>query len=282
LKKIIVSTNCQTAGVFESLSRHLRGFVVTALPQNRLKKRIYEPEEFNNSIVLYSNSTSDSIIELKKQTPFDSICIPEIQFSAFHPDLTYAFDKRTNSITNYHWNSRIVAWSYNHDIPVEKVVSLFRWEVYEKLNYFNVWANSVERLRKIWMATDLSNETFEAFFLSAKRSGIFMHGINHPTAAAFDSLCRLILKKFFYLTDFKPSMIDTLSGNIFPVYPDIARNLSVAGGGYCWRVNGILLDGLRDFVAWAFRGYTEQNIRPGDLVVSEKIDGIDEILFSSL
>ena len=108
-----------------------------------------------------------------------------------------------------------------------------------------------------------------------------MHGVNHPRTQVFDTLSELLLNHHFdFRGIFVKSYIDTLADNIFPVYPEIARDLSVLGGGYTWKINGKIIQGIEAFTRWSYEQYLAQGIGPGDLKILSAPDNFDSVLQS--
>jgi hypothetical protein len=67
-----------------------------------------------------------------------------------------------------------------------------------------------------------------------ERSGVFMHSINHPKVVVLADIAKALLKNAnlpfdpdLPLADIVPDVL--ANGGIWPVYPDLARTIGVAG-----------------------------------------------------
>ena len=161
-----------------------------------------------------------------------SICrIPMIGFAAFHPDICFAVNAETGIATQQVFNSAIGGWAYLQGMQASEAATLFNAQNYQALGYFNAWNRSVTYLRDAFARSDLAPD-FAAFFYAVKRDGRFMQTFNHPTPRAITVLCTLICK----YCGLQPVSNEPISRGsspasrlVWPVYPEIAQALGVAG-----------------------------------------------------
>lgn len=276
--RLIVSSNCTTGGVAASIKAIIPGAEVNPFPlphitdQDKTDKLIKSLQGADVWITTGRLELADQI-SLKK-----IIQIPTIYFNAFHPDLIYARKKSTNELTSYaHYNSRIAVWAYSHGITPLDAAKLFNHKSYRSLGYFNYWDRSVKTFKQTFEKFNYSADEFDVFFNSLKRCGLFMHSVNHPRSIVFSELAKLIGKRL----DASPNLInreiiipDGLTQSIWPVYPEIGNELSIEGN-YVWRVGGVEIEGLRNYVEFSYSCYEKQGILPIDLIPAQDINGKD-------
>src|SRR5690606_23883092 len=120
--------------------------------------------------------------------------VPAIGFSAFHPDLCYVRNDRTNALTSQHYNSAIAAWAYLRGVDGAEARRLFNRRSYRELGYFDQWQPSRDFLERSFKYSRLQ-DIFSDFFLHVQRQGMFMHSINHPKISALEQLGKLLDRK---------------------------------------------------------------------------------------
>lgn len=285
--KIVVSGNCQTAGIAAALRALTTAREVVALPlgepaevlRGKLQAQLGDADVF-------VHSTGNNVArELAAQARpgLQRMAIPVLHFNGFHPDICYAWHKDSKRLTEPHYNSAIAVWAYAHGLDLEQTAALYTPEVFAALGYFDAWRLATEALRKAFTESDLGAR-FADFFLHAKRRGCFMHTLNHPRVDTINHLARLIAEQLQLplQRNLGPSEInDGLNSVIWPVYPAIADALGLDGGSYCWKFIGRqrYVDGLDDYLAQACAAYAEQGIAPAQLAITyQGTQTIDRVL----
>ena len=190
----------------------------------------------------------------------DLIRYPRIVFTGFHPDINYIFDGPravTSPMGDYH--SEILMGAFLSGLPLERALRLFRPLTYQRLGYFKEYARCLRRLVRDGEALgfDLAPlaETWRA-------DGAFMHTINHPKIRVMASLARLALARAgLAVAEIDPDQIEDglAAGPRWPVYPEIAERLEVAGGLDFVTANasgGEVID-LAAFAAGSYERYGE-------------------------
>jgi len=266
-EKIVVSSNCTTGGIAATLRAIFPMANVVPFPL---------PADDNVVVtgLLLSELKDASIwvsigrFDLANGLNLNLVKLPAISFGAFHPDLCYARKKLTNEFTKYHYNSRIAIWAFNNQIDTFDAVKLYNEENFKLAGYFDAWEPAVIHLKDLFKANNLSEKVFDRFFNKMKRTGVFMHSVNHPLSQTIVELVKTVL----FSLGFDSSMIkreivipDGLMDNIWPVYPEIGMELGLEGN-YVWRIGNIEIDGVRNYLDFTYQNYTQQGIFPMDLI----------------
>jgi hypothetical protein len=273
--RILVSGNCQTAGIAATLLRTTPVTEVHALPltgdtPQALQAKIEALVERTDLWLLSPNNQVAR--QLAQAHGKRVVLVPLVQFGAFQPDICYAWHQGTRKLTSPHYNSAIVVWAWSHGLDEAATAALFRRDTYAALGYLDAWAQGVKDLRKAFTEAGLEHR-FAEYFLSLKRQGCFMHSINHPRIGAIVRLARLLAEEagLPVLRDVQPGELnDGLNGTVWPVYPEIADVLGLDNGSYHWKylTQNRFVDGVPAFVAQAFAGYQAQGIGREDLAIT--------------
>ena len=276
--KILISSNCQTGGIASSLNILLRNSILSieAAPihHNTSENERLKISQLLNEVDFWVTSFGWDFPEIKESCETNIklkvIKIPAITFSAFHPDLSYVIDRRSNQILSdqFAYNSAIAVWLFNNNINITNAKYFFNAAVFNALGYTHMWDSSSKQLLNEFISLGLTITEFEEFFNAVKRYGCFMHSINHPSIDLLFELSKLVAKKIdpsLKLEKFNTTIADPLMLNsIWPLYPDIADSLGLEGS-YIWKLNdGKLINGLDSFLLESFT-YYENNYERGYL-----------------
>lgn len=287
---IIVSSNCQTAGIAKTLSLIFPNNEIIPFPTpnlNDIVSRNKLNELLSKAEFWITDNERSNPHELAKKLTLKIVLIPNIYFNAFHPDITYAVVENSNEMTNLHYNSKLICWGYINSIEVDDVCSLFSEQNFFKLGYFEYWSESVKILKSIFLKSDFNKSDFNKFFLKIKRSGCFMHTFNHPKSHVITELCKIVSQKIVSLKSYQSNVFreivvdDFLNDNIWPVYPYVADIFGVEGT-FDWRINGVEITSLKSFVEFMFSSYQQNGISPNDLKPTADISSFDNILKPSI
>lgn len=287
MHKVLVSTNCQTAPLTAALQRMSAGLVVagvpaTGEPAEKLRVALTAHADAQHWLVAPGNTVARELFAAAARPGARLVTVPQIHFGAFQPDIAYAWHRGTRQLTDPHYNSAIVAWSYAQGLDTAATAALFRPEVFADLGYYAAWDRGVDGLRDAFAASDLAPH-FAEFFLHVKRQGCFMYSMNHPKLPAVVQLARLAARAagLPLARDLAPGeMEDPLNGTVWPVYPALAEPLGLEGS-YSWKYIGRkqYIDGLEAFVEQCFARYAEQGIGRADLEITyQKTDALDAAL----
>ena len=291
--ELIVSSNCQTAGIAAALREIFPNDEIVAMPlpaaeeqaEQALAAKLYCADVWVSAGKWHFAGGHAQFLKkyavLQKNPALRLICIPALGFNAFHPDLCYARRRSDDSFTSYHYNSAIAVWCYQHGISVEAAARLFNESSFRGLGYFDAWGPAAAHLQALFKGGDLKDDA-DRFLLRIKRNGVFMHSTNHPRADTLVLLAKFVamhLGEDGSVLDREILIDDGLSFDVWPVYPEIADHLGVAGSGYRWRIGGhTRITGLAAYLSYAYDSYAAQGIAPEDIVVfhydDSKLDAV--------
>ncbi len=279
--KIVVSSNCQTAGLAAAIRAMTDVSEVVAIPligeipesvKIRLKAELADAWAFihaaNNSVAATLAAETAGAVN----PGLRCLRVPLINFTGFHPDICYAWNRDSRKLTDPHYNSVIAVWCYARGMSVAQTVALFGASTFQALGYLDAWQRSVDALRKAFVDSDLAGD-FADFFLHIKRCGVFMHSMNHPRVDVINHLASMVVRRLG-LTIRRDIVMgeinDGLNNIVWPVYPAIADALGVAGGSYTWKflAGHRFIDGLTDYVEQAFSAYVQQGIEPARMAIA--------------
>jgi hypothetical protein len=259
---VVVSSNCATGGVGAALSGMLPGDTVVPVPW--LGEMTPVLDEVLAVADVWVTSTPgpsiDAIVRESGRRSLRVIKIPNLVFEAFHPDLTYIPDPAGGWVKSPadDYNSAIVFWGWKHGLDVEQILARFSAQTCLALGYGDRWGQAVQGMRAHFELSDLS---FEPFFLRMRRRSPFMLGVNHPRIDALIELARQVsaileapedLRRFPWESVLPDALL--AAGPVWPVYPAVAAALSLPGG-FVWRCPGGRLLDLEQFVVQSLAGY---------------------------
>ncbi|MHB1205767.1 MAG: WcbI family polysaccharide biosynthesis putative acetyltransferase [Rhodospirillaceae bacterium] len=198
------------------------------------------------------------------------VSIPLLEFAAFHPDVCNAGPRVPGQAGTVEYTSVIAVSAYRTGMTPADGAKLFNQATYANLGYLSEWDRSVERLREIFAASSLAAD-FERFYRRVKRLGAFMYSATHPRPVVLSELAKLVARKLGKddaALDVEVPALDVLSHLIWPVYPEIARNLSIPSGGYVWQFPaGARIEGLENFLAYSFDQFRAKGLTPAQIGV---------------
>ena len=243
--RIAVIGNCQARGIVQAMGLLAPQARVDLVPMSRLGRDPRTLDAFAARLRGYDHvfsqpfapgffpdGGSDALAALLPGMRL----FPAIVFSAFHPDAIYVGDLASMAATRltpsplHTYQSAIALFGHLRGLPAERIVPLYRAEVFERLGYLAGWDPAAEDLLAASRAVglDLSGE-----LLRWIRGGAFMHTINHPRLAVLgDVAARLLTEAGLtpapdavesYLAD------ELLDGVIWPIYPAIAEVYGLPG-----------------------------------------------------
>jgi hypothetical protein len=291
-KAITVNSGCQSFGIAAALGALFPDAVVTPRP---LPAQWDDPDQERACALQLSDqdvwvsSSHCNLLERHLASAAHGprlITVPVIGFSAFHPDICYAAKQSTGELTVHHYNSAIAVWAYRHRVLPEDAQHLFTSRVFRDLGYFNEWDANVRALRQAFAESALRAH-FDTFFLHIQRTGNFMYSINHPRIHVLVRLAQAIALELgcgHAVLNQHMEVDDFLSHESWPMYPEVARELSIPGGSHHWKINAnTQLDGVLAYIDFAFNAYRHQGIAPEDIGMCNRDDALfDRVLFSAL
>ncbi len=261
---------CDTGGISITLRNLLPDAEVTALLQPN------DPAEHAAWFASFRDTQDVLVVAASRALPaevigmeeagFRIIRYPVTYFRAFHPDLFYVGRRSDKKLIEPAYNSGICVWCYVNDVSRERAASLFNHDTYAALGYYDQWEPNVATLQAEY---DKYGLDFRAFYLKVKRTGAFMHSINHPKAETLTALGKVIARKLGApesVMDAPIRIPDGLAHLDWPVYPEIGRFYGVRST-YRWTVprNDLPPLGLQDFIARSYKRYQELGLVRSDI-----------------
>lgn len=187
---------------------------------------------------------------------------PNIAFSAYHPDLTFARGRKSGGEFEtvfgplYIYNSALAVFGYREGIPLEKILTFYNADVYARLGYLDQWEES---RRQLLSEGDACQMPLGGLLEKWSRGKAFMYSSNHPTIAVMEDIARELLQRvgMFYFPESKHEYLaDPLKAQpIWPIYPEIAERFGLRGST-AFKINdphGTLE--LRDFVTASYDNF---------------------------
>jgi hypothetical protein len=266
--KYLITSNCQSGGIAACLKYMLPDgeFVVYGFPN---LKNTVAVEKLKHDISTSDVWVTSHLLEkLEYIHNSKTILIPEIKFEAFHPDICYALNKRNNNFTNFHYNSKLIAFFYINNLDKKILINDFNEKLFIALNYNNYYSKSYELLKKTFTNSSFSIDEFDLFWSSIK-DDIFMHTINHPKINVIFSIAKLIAKRLFPEINFNSfsylKVEDTLNYVKWPIYDGLKFNVRESFVNKNWIIHDKVFNSFIDFLNFSLNMYKLDNIGPNDL-----------------
>jgi hypothetical protein len=292
VNRIVVSSNCQSNGLALALRNLLPGAEVIAAPfawplepgkAEELGQKVAASDFW---LTIGQPADNAKVIAAAQHAPTAVIQIPAIGFSAFHPDLCYVRNGFTGQLTSYHYNSAIVAWAYKNNVDLNDTIGLFNPGTYQQLGYFDQWQSCVDFLQRSFRGCGLEAE-FPMFFLNIQRTGNFMHSSNHPRIHVLLRLAKILALRVGHdrgILQKHLELEDELSAISWPMYPEIARELSLDGGSYNWKISSSrIYDGVAAYVEYCFEGYRTEGLLPAHVeILNREYAALHKVLAARL
>lgn len=158
--------------------------------------------------------------------------LPLLAFAGYHPDMVYLTaggQVQGSPLGAYH--SAIIAAAFSLGLAEAEVPQLFNRLVYGRLGYLDAFGAARSLLLESLAGHGLD---LAAAFEAWHAEGPFMHGINHPRGLVLADVMRAAAIRAGLLGAAAPLVrppFDHLAADtIWPVYPEIAESLGIAGG----------------------------------------------------
>jgi hypothetical protein len=279
---ILVVGNCHIAGISAALQWLFPADNVQVIPFNphifkgdasSLTQRILDAD------IVMGGDFVLSFLNRNKATPKKFITIPSLYFSAFHPDIVTAKVQTSGTRIPVRYNSAIGLWAYSKGLSPATAASLFCAKNFKALGYLDCWDSSVARMKSSFETADLD---FDRFFCAVKRDGIFMYTMNHPKVGLLIWMAKLLAIQLGHDDSVwrKEILISDALGRveIWPVYPEIARELAVPGS-YTWFADrGQVIEGLEQYLDFVFSKYAKSGLDPADISMM----GVNQDLYDAV
>lgn len=276
--RISIISNCQKDSLAACIAALNHGFVIETYMIHEVMADVQQLRS-----VLEASEFVFAHLPLRGVVPGDLAhkvtYFPNIAFSAYHPDLTFARARKPGGEVEtifgplHVYNSAIAVFGYNQGIPLDEILTYYNADVYARLGYFDQWE---EARRQLLAEGDACGIPLGALLEKWSRGQSFMYSSNHPKLAVMEDIARELLQRvgMFCFSDSKHDFLqDPLKAQpIWPIYPEIAERFGLRGST-AFKVNephGVLE--LRDFVGYSYdtfanyeRGTLESlNVNIGD------------------
>ena len=274
IRSVVVTGNCNFGGVVEGLAviapgLEVRGFAQWDLQTDDARGEAADAIAAADAWVRMPLPENDDIAS--RVAAREVVDLPNVVFSAFHPDAIYATRSDGSifrGLTDYH--SAIGLWAWRQGLSPDAAARLFTPEVMHRLTYDRYWGPCVTELEAAFARSSLA---FPAFWMRLKRSGVFMHTINHPTGATLALLAKATAVRLGAADDVwevpaERYTRDFLSHLVWPVYPWVGERLGVEGC-FRWKIEGRTLGSLEEWLAATWDVYADT---PRDDVITDRID----------
>jgi hypothetical protein len=239
--KIILLGTCQVVGMGEALRALLPNATINAYhvrPETQGMDEIAAQLplcDFVISQILESHNVPLFTMDRLEHMGIPRLAmIPPIVFDGFHPDIHILADtgKQLESpIEAYH--SRILAAAFALGLPEARAINLFNWLIYRRLGYDKVFQASKAALADA-MAPSGCDTVLDRDWGAWMASGCFMYTPNHPRIDVLASFARFAVERAGLIDPViaTPTGIPDILAqqNVWAVYPEIARALSIPPG----------------------------------------------------
>ncbi|WP_078085543.1 GSCFA domain-containing protein [Microbulbifer mangrovi] len=230
--KILVLGNCQAT----SMSTCLR----LMLPD----KKVYHLNSFVSDfgsfkervdgcdLVVSQKNLSEPQVQYLNSEKKKIFFYPRIAFPALHPDCVKVLDDGSSlpsPLAGMH--SSIVFWGWKNRFSEMETRSLFNSGVFKTLGFFDKYPTSKRALLSEGESVGVDLAPFIEGWL---KQGNFLHTFNHPKLFVMADLARELCQRAGLVTkvSFPENMLSdpSLSGPVWPVYPEIADSYGFTGG----------------------------------------------------
>jgi hypothetical protein len=274
--EILVTSNCQTTGIANSLMYLAGDDKIPIGSEWNLGHTVESYADKNSSlfeslsfwVTSYSDLEIKKVLELVNANPkMEVIRIPQIYFDAYHPDLTYIIGKSgivESPLVHYH--SKIIFGSFLNRVNIRSVKGYFQKDAYRELGYLNYWDKSIKRMKKDFLQSDLD---YYDFINNIDMNRVFMHSVNHPATGVLSAIAALVCKKIGLKQKYDPKALTNILkdeifeyGPVWPVYPDIANHFGQSGT-FLFRAQGGKIYELDEFIQLEYE--TFNNLEKSEL-----------------
>ena len=242
-RSIGIVSNCQG----EVLSRSIQAFTGCRAPKHHCLGwadmessarlvQVVQTMAQQHEIVLIQPALAQKVMPLVPELAARIEQFPNLSFAAFHPDLCFVYGRRRSDelagpLGPYHSSIAYHAWRVG--MSAKQALDHFRDDVFEALHFYEYWDASARRLHEEGQAAGLP---MEGLLEGWRTRGCFMHSLNHPKLEPLVDIARaLLLRMGFEPLPMEPTdYLHDLFGSsaAWPLYPEIAARLGIAGGSY--------------------------------------------------
>lgn len=262
--RLSIISNCQKDSLATCIAALNHGFEIDTYMIHEVMADAQKLRDIlENSAFVFAHLPLRSMVpsELAHKVTY----FPNIAFSAYHPDLTFARARKAGGDFEtvfgplYIYNSAIAVFGYREGMPLDQILTYYNADVYARLGYLDQWQES---RRQLLIEGDACQMPLGGLFEKWSRgSSAFMYSSNHPTIAVMEDIARELLQRIgmFYFAESKHEFLpDPLKAQpIWPIYPEIAERLGLRGST-SFKINdphGTLE--LREFVSNCYDNFAQ-------------------------
>jgi hypothetical protein len=238
----IIISNCQSQPLKHILSlmcRDLRfdGLGVHLIPPHKRNETVaqFVEETRGKYAVVLAVTLSDDFGPLSAARLRDTFAgsavftIPNFYFAGLHPDLTYmgGIGHRVRGpLGEYH--SKLAVLGYMKGLSAEQTIDLFRDDVYRRLGYYDMYHESMVKLRRRdeWLDIPFTEELTRLL-----KEDFCFFSVNHPTSFLVSRFCdkaaghfeaQGLARKVSWPRCVSAFPNHLAQSAIFPIYPEVA------------------------------------------------------------
>ncbi|MDC0462133.1 WcbI family polysaccharide biosynthesis putative acetyltransferase [Alphaproteobacteria bacterium] len=268
-KRLFVYGNCQSAGLSASFRLMLPNRI-KVYPLIKSKHNLDEINFQTDDFLLMMTTGAKADKQYLKNLNCDWKFCPIINFNGFHPDICYINGFKSNP----GYNSAIVSQCYKNGLSVDDTIKMFNQDTFSKLQYFDQYEVSKHLLRNLFLELSFTDSEFTKFFRKIQQHGIFMHTSNHPMIFVLKEMANILIERENFLNvknvnlelDFH-SLQDTLTTNVWPIYPELANQFCISGS-YTWKYGNRKINGLKNFINFSFQKFQKFRISPEEMEIT--------------
>ncbi len=249
--KVVIFGNCQSLELAKLMQAMTGGVVAVTVETTRTVINQMQSGQFQlaslieASDLIFVQNIGEILILIKQQFPESFYKVrrfPSINFFAYHPDLVYVSSNKQSAMikgVTGEYQSAIALGGWLAGLSAKETISLFREDVFEALGYYSYWDYS----KKLLMAASYRCD-FDVANLFDKwcDQGCWLYSINHPKQLVLADVARRLLtnEQIDTLPGAEHFVVDSLAkGPVWPVYPEIGKQLGISGHYYFKRVEGL-------------------------------------------
>lgn len=276
--RLSIISNCQKDSLATCIAALNHGFEIDTYMIHEVMADVAQLRAIlENSAFVFAHAPLRSVVpaELAHKVTY----FPNIAFSAYHPDLTFARARKPGGDFEtvfgplYVYSSAIAVFGYREGMALDEILTFYNAEAYARLGYFDQWQES---RRQLLIEGEACHMPLGGLFDKWSRGRAFMYSSNHPKLEVMEDIARELLQRvgMFAFPDSQHEYLpDPLKAQpIWPIYPEIAERLGLRGST-AFKINdphGTLE--LRDFVRGsydAFANYDRKTLESINVDISD-------------
>ncbi len=277
--KVQVIGNCQAYPMGRWLRALLPDAEITALNWGELRSEAHVAQfakRLETFDALVAQPVKTQLQPLGQEAlaagPARLVAFPGLHFTGFQPDAVRLIAKGLKSLIG-EWHSALIMAAWRMGLPPARAQELFNAYVYGVLGYFDEYAKAETFLRRSAkrIGWDLTAE-FEAW------PRPFVHTPTHPRIEVMRDLALGVCERLGLeaAADARAPPDHFVTRGAWPIYPEIARRLGLAGEMTFVSPfeQGRVLD-LDEAIAWYYAAYAKV---PAELLAVERVDQVIALL----